>query len=56
VACETCGSDTTFVFTKRCHNCREVEARLAIYLRVGGEKARAFIHNVMVMAEDPGDD
>lgn len=42
VPCETCGTQTHMLGTKRCNGCWEVEARLAGYLR-GGEKARAFV-------------
>jgi hypothetical protein len=33
VPCETCGTPTPFVGTKRCNNCWEVERRLPDYMR-----------------------
>lgn len=37
VPCETCGEPTTFLGTKRCNNCYEVESRLDQYLAsIGG--------------------
>lgn len=50
IPCETCGTPTEFESTKRCNYCWEVESRLAIYLRDGGEKARAFVRVALTVA------
>ena len=39
IPCQTCGTPTTMLGTKRCHNCWEVESRLATYLARGGHRA-----------------
>lgn len=47
VPCETCGAPTYQHGTKRCHNCWEVETRLAGYLAHGGARARVFVGTAM---------
>jgi hypothetical protein len=41
--CATCGLPTAETAIKKCPNCWEVEGRLELYLRNGGDNAKAFI-------------
>lgn len=43
VPCGTCAIATLNTGTKRCDNCWETERRLELYLRDGGDNARAFV-------------
>ncbi len=47
VPCETCGTLTTKIGTKRCDVCWEVEHRLFGYLLKGGDKARRFVASAL---------
>jgi hypothetical protein len=46
VPCETCGSMTDMLGTRRCDACYEVEKRLPAYL--GNIKGRAFARNILI--------
>lgn len=41
--CSTCGIPTAETALKKCSNCWEVEGRLELYLRNGGDNAKAFV-------------
>jgi ribosomal protein L37E len=43
VPCKRCGEPTSYLGTKLCNNCWEVEHRLDLYLR--SEKAQQYIHS-----------
>ena len=49
IPCETCGDPTTFLGTKRCNGCWEVETRLSSYLK--NESAIKFVSDALDKAK-----
>lgn len=47
IPCQTCGTPTTMLGTKRCHNCWEVESRLDKYLARGSHRAFDVVRTAM---------
>lgn len=50
VPCDVCGTPTTFLGTRRCNNCWEVESRLAQYLK--SPAGQTYARNLMPLLDD----